>query len=119
MRTLTTPDDTDDHFYVVLNRFSDDQVGRAEQRAAHREFLRGLLDEGVLIVAGPFDDDRAPGALVIIRSDSEESAGALMAQDPFYASGLVVAREIRRYRIGWGSLLPGESWRAGQRQETA
>jgi uncharacterized protein len=68
-------------------------------RPAHREFLRGLLDDGALLASGPLAD--GSGALLIVVADDDAAAVALLDADPFRAAGLIVATTAR----GWSPVI--------------
>ena len=69
-------------------------------RPAHRDFLRGLLEQGTVLAAGAYPDGPA-GALLILRGDSEEQIAGLLAADPFQQLGLVQGCQIR----AWGQAM--------------
>nr|WP_297428929.1 YciI family protein [uncultured Actinotalea sp.] len=79
-------------------------------RPAHRAFLRGLFEEGVVLASGPLrggvrreDADGASegvapaGALLLVRADSPAAALALLDDDPFRGEGLLVSRSAREW----------------------
>ncbi|MGJ6980184.1 YciI family protein [Aestuariimicrobium soli] len=68
-----------------------------EVRPEHRAFLRGLVDQGSLVASGPFTDDAAAGALLLVNAASAEDATALLADDPFQREGLVVDIAMRSW----------------------
>jgi uncharacterized protein YciI len=47
--------------FAVTYRYSDDVATRDNLRTEHRDYLRGLADQGLLLVSGPFGPDEAPG----------------------------------------------------------
>jgi uncharacterized protein YciI len=58
--------------------------------AAHRAYLRGLKEQGVLLASGPFDP-RTGGALLLRVKEGEDRAAALdriRAGDPFTQAGV-------------------------------
>lgn len=65
---------------VLQLRFTDDSV-RLGLRPAHRDKLRALSDEGVLVAAGPFADES--GAVIIFDADRERVQRAI-DDDPYY-----------------------------------
>ena len=62
-------------------------AGRDAHRATHREWLRGLLDQGVLRSSGPYPD--GTGALILIEAPDAATAEETMAADPFQREGVV------------------------------
>ncbi len=75
-----------------------EQVGFAE----HFATLQRLQAEGVLVLAGPFQDDRG-GGLTVIRADNLEAAKTIIGQDPFVKSKMVIA-DVRQWYAALGTL---------------
>ena len=92
-----------DNVLVVNYTYIADPDAIAEHRPAHRDFLRGLADEGLLALHVPL----APGVgqpdagLLVFRSDSPEAVLAKLADDPFQREGIVAHVEVR----GWTPVL--------------
>ncbi|MCM6774145.1 YciI family protein [Nocardia sp. CDC159] len=62
---------------------------RAEHRPEHRGWLSSLVEQGVVLTSGPYQD--GSGALIVFRAEDGESMGKLLAQDPFAQHGLIDA----------------------------
>jgi uncharacterized protein YciI len=86
--------------FAVQYRYVDDPAVVTEHRPAHREFLRDLLDRGIVLAAGAYIDGPA-GALLVFRGDSEGEIAQLLKADPFQQLGLVRDCEIR----AWGQAM--------------
>jgi len=86
--------------YAVHYRYVDDPEPVTAHRPEHRDFLRGLLDQGIVLAAGAYTDGPA-GALLIFRADSAEQVTGLLAADPFQQLGLVQDCLIRP----WGQAM--------------
>jgi uncharacterized protein YciI len=71
-------------------------VTTADDIRAHVAHLRALEDAGVLVLAGPFPDDRA--GMIILRVGSRAEAEAAMNADPFVSAGLRRPR-LRRWML--------------------
>ncbi|MCM3659945.1 YciI family protein [Georgenia satyanarayanai] len=67
----------------------------AAVRPTHREFLQGLLDEGSLLASGPWLDNAAPGALLLVVAPDVEGAQRLLDDDPFLKAHLITQRTVR------------------------
>lgn len=65
-------------------------VPLAEIRPAHREYLGGLADDGVIVASGPLTT--ANGALLIVSADSPEDALRILEADPFYIENCIAER---------------------------
>ncbi|MCO1654504.1 YciI family protein [Pseudonocardia humida] len=93
--------------FAVTYAYPDDTAdARAAVRPTHREFLRGLADEGVLLVSGPYAQGEAAGALLIFRSSTKDELLALLKQDPFQVEGLVSEVVATEWDVVTGSLAP-------------
>lgn len=89
--------------FVVEYLYSDATVpGRNQHRPAHRDWLRSLVDDGRLVVSGPFED--GSGALLIFRVDDEAALKSLLAEDPFAHNALIEAVRAVEWNPVVGSL---------------
>ena len=79
--------------YVSYARYIEDKARIIAHRPAHRDYVRKLLDQGKLALAGPFSDDS--GGLFIYEVDSAEAAAAIVADDPFSINGVYELVEIK------------------------
>lgn len=70
--------------------------------SAHFDRLKLLLDEGILIMAGPTLGDKNTG-IAVFEAEDEETAQRVMTADPVIATGICEG-ELRPYRV---SLLRG------------
>ncbi len=80
--------------YVLELAFTGDER-RLAARPAHRERLTRLHAEGLLLLAGPWDDDS--GAVLVFGTD-EDGLRELVAADPYYATPGVTVVSSRRMR---------------------
>ncbi|GAA1294171.1 YciI family protein [Brachybacterium alimentarium] len=90
--------------FAVQYTYTDDAERVQSVRPEHREHLRELHAEGTLLLAGPLSG--APGALLIVRADSEEAALAALDGDPFQRERIIVDRSAREWSVSIGD-LPG------------
>lgn len=94
-----------DHTAIAVTYEYDPE--RAEQvnqvRPAHREFLKGLLDDGYLIASGPYAGEPA-GALLLLDAPSPDAALDALNGDPFWEAGLVIERIARPWSVVVGEL---------------
>jgi uncharacterized protein len=99
--------------YAVQYTYSEDTDALDEHRPAHRAFLSGLAEDGVVLVSGPMarQADGPAAALLLLSGDSEEAVLELLREDPFQQLGLVLQVGIHRWDpvIGAGWLLEGLS----------
>ncbi len=67
--------------------------------AQHFAYLKGLAEQGVVVVAGrTLNADESAFGIVIFTADSEESARGVMTNDPAVKNGVMRA-ELYPYRI--------------------
>ena len=91
--------------FAVTYAYPDDSAdARAAVRPAHREFLRGLADEGVLLASGPHAEGEPAGALLLFRSPAKDELLTRLAEDPFQVEGLVSAVVATEWDVVTGSL---------------
>lgn len=72
--------------------------GSREQRYwdEHAEFIDRLVDEGFIMMGGPFDDG---GAMLIVRADGEDQVREKMKDDPWYQKGMLELESIKHWQI--------------------
>ena len=85
--------------YINLVQFIDDLSRVTEARPKHHDYLKKLGGENRLWAAGPLTD-RA-GAFFIYEAPDQESAKALVHEDPFYTDGVLASYELHP----WQALL--------------
>jgi uncharacterized protein YciI len=73
-----------------------DEVAVMQEHSAH---LASLLEQGVLILAGPTFGQVNTG-IAVIEADDEAAARAIMMRDPAITSGLMEP-ELRPMRVGF------------------
>ena len=91
--------------FAVTYRYSDDVETRDRLRPEHRYYLRGLADQGSLLLSGPHGPDEAPGALLLFRGDDKEQIAELVAKDPFMPSGVIAETTTTEWEPVIGPLL--------------
>lgn len=74
----------------------------AEHRPAHRQFLRELETAGVLLAAGPFDDNDQAGALLILSAETPQEALNLLESDPLLVEHVITQRQARPWNVKVG-----------------
>ncbi|WP_089772466.1 YciI family protein [Ruania alba] len=72
-----------------------------ELRPQHREFLRALADEGTLLASGPWLDNAAPGALLLLSAEDDTTAKQILDEDPFQRAHVITHRTVR----AWNPLI--------------
>ena len=72
--------------FVVLSELVVDRNALAPVREAHFAYLKGLKDDGKLILAGRFGDGR--GGMYILSTTDEAEARRIAEADPYHAARL-------------------------------
>ncbi|TWF80643.1 hypothetical protein FHX44_116586 [Pseudonocardia hierapolitana] len=95
--------------YAVTYRYSEDVATRDRVRPEHREYLRGLADQGRLLLSGPFGPDEPAGALLILQAADKSEVAAMIEKDPFTTTGVITSSEIAEWEPVLGPLRSGIS----------
>lgn len=86
--------------FTALYTYTDaTTAGRDEHRGTHRDWLRGLLAEGVVLSAGPYPD--GSGAMILIQAPDTATAEKTVAADPFQIEGVVDGHRL----IEWAPVM--------------
>lgn len=89
--------------YVVEYRYDEDLLNLVRDfRPAHREFLRDLEEQGVLLASGFLRDTIFNGALIILRAESAAEAREILTPDPFATNGLIHSVQVRQWLPTFG-----------------
>lgn len=86
--------------FLVLTTFTS-QEARNAHRSAHRGHLHRLVDDGKILMAGPFADES--GGVIIFEAKDEGEVRELMAQDPFTTGDVFATTEIRPWILVAGA----------------
>jgi uncharacterized protein YciI len=89
---------------AVIYRYTHDVATRDRVLPAHREYLRGLAAQGLLLVSGPYGPDEPRGALLLFSAD-KSTVIALIGNDPITTSGVIAKTEITVWEPVIGPLL--------------
>lgn len=82
-------------FAVEYTYEQNSEAVRDEHRPRHREWLRGLYEEGTLLLSGPFAD--GTGGLLIFSAADADWLAELLAVDPFNEVGVVANVRIKAW----------------------
>lgn len=83
-------------FFVLEYRYAD-MDARARVRPDHLAYLKSLLEEGTLVLAGPVGD--GSGAMMVLQVASEQEAQRVVAHDPYTAAGVGVDHVLRPWNV--------------------
>ena len=86
--------------FAVTYKYIDDAELVNLIRPPHRVWLMELLDQNILLVSGPMVNRAA--SLLVFRSDSAESLGKLLDQDPLEIAGVITERIIEEWNTVFG-----------------
>jgi len=86
--------------FLVLTTFTSAEK-RMAHRAEHRVYLNQLVDEGKLLMAGPFADEG--GGLIVFEAVDQAEVEDMMANDPFTVNDVFATTDIRPWTLVAGS----------------
>lgn len=90
--------------YAVTYAYVPETEEMVAARPSHVDFLKGLNEQGTLLVSGRLTEADPIGALLIIKGESVDEVAAIMDGDPFFAGGFVAERTVRRWNIVFGAI---------------
>jgi hypothetical protein len=83
--------------YAAIAKYTPDAATIAKARPAHRQYLTGLVEQGKLVISGPFADDA--GGLLVYEAETPDQVDALIREDPFARQGVFLSWEIRPWNV--------------------
>jgi uncharacterized protein YciI len=87
-------------WFTVETRYVEDRDRLQQSRPKHRDYLRGLAEQGKVLAGGPFADDKSGFAIYQV-SDAAE-LDRLLAADPYTTDGVAAERIVREWNITLG-----------------
>ena len=91
--------------FAVTYRYTDDVATRDSVRTEHRDYLRRLAEQGLLLLSGPYGAGEAPGALLLFRADGKAQVTTLVRNDPFSARSVIAETRTVEWEPVIGPLL--------------
>lgn len=92
--------------HAVQYVYDDRRDLQDEVRPAHRAYLGGLADQGLLLGSGPYTDGDA-GALLVFSTEDRAQLDALLAADPFDHAGVISSVGVRTWNVVLGPWAAG------------
>lgn len=83
-------------YYVIIQDSIKDNI-TPEMMIPHVEFMRKLIEQKLVVIAGPFSDKRN-GAMYVLEVENRNKAIELAEQDPAVKSG-ILKNDIRPYKM--------------------
>ena len=83
--------------FVIYAKYTSDKEKILEHRPAHRGYVRRLLDEGKLVLAGSFADDS--GGLFVYDVESPEVASRMVTKDPFSIKSVFEEVTVKQWSL--------------------
>ncbi|GAA4547109.1 YciI family protein [Pseudonocardia xishanensis] len=90
--------------YAVTYTYTDDDATLDRVRAEHREYLRGLVSQDLLVLSGPWASGELPGALLLFQADDRDTIEEIVAKDPFTEAGVVSEYSVTEWEPVMGTL---------------
>jgi uncharacterized protein len=92
------------HFYAKIRPYRNDfiiapKIEEEEVMSRHFSYLKSLLDNGKLFLAGPTLIESDPFGVIIFETETEEEARKLLMQDPSVKSGIQKIADFRPIRL--------------------
>lgn len=92
------------YFYVIIRPLRQDFLTNPDEEEAkimsdHFHYLKSLLEQNKLYLAGPTLIPDDPFGLIILDTESEEEARALLENDPSIKSGIQEIADLRPIRL--------------------
>lgn len=78
--------------------------------AEHHANVEKLAKEGVLLVGGPFldeKDSKPTGAMLIVKAENAAAAKKIVAEDPIIKNDTMKIGSVRGFMAGAGAWIPG------------
>lgn len=89
--------------FAVTYRYEAEQTeDREANKPAHRAWLSARVEDGSVRTVGPFLD--GSGALLVVESDDDAAARALVNADPHCVRGFVSEITVREWMPVFGAL---------------
>lgn len=82
--------------YVITHHFVKDNITESDM-TPHVEYLKQLLNKGLLLITGPFLDEKK-GGMFIVEVENEEELQKIVENDPAIKDGISIS-EARPYKI--------------------
>ncbi len=83
-------------FVIIGHDGPDGARLRPQLRQAHLDNLRPLVEQGRVVLAGPFTD--GSGSLIVLEVEDEAHARAFAASDPYVTQGVFERVEVKPLR---------------------
>jgi uncharacterized protein YciI len=81
--------------FVAILTFQNEEQ-RLQVRPKHREYLASLLEQGKLVLSGPFADDK--GALIMYEAETEGEVRDIIAADPYSDADAIADLQLREWK---------------------
>ena len=83
--------------FAVTIRYTDDPDRLNETRPLHREYCKGLLDDGKIQQSGPFVE--GGGALLVYEVADRAELDEILANDPYTRNGVIAQSDIHEWNV--------------------
>jgi uncharacterized protein YciI len=89
-------------FFAVVGKYTDDAELIEAARGPHGAYLKEQVANGVVRVAGPFED--GTGGVLVVEAGDQTELKSLLDGDPYVAQGVVVDSQIFPFKPVLGAL---------------
>ena len=92
------------HFFGVIKPTRDDFITNPTEEdnkimGVHFQYLKDLLAEGKLILAGPVLNEQKPMGIVIFECENIGEAKELLKNDPSVKAGIQIIKILKPFRL--------------------
>lgn len=88
-------------WFTVETTYVSDRERLAATRPRHRDYLRGLAEQGKVLAGGPWADDSA--GFAVYRVEDAAELDRLLEADPYTIDGIAAHRVVHEWKITLGS----------------
>lgn len=84
--------------FTVEYSYPTDTTLQDEHRPAHLAYLRERLEQGELLLSGPWGEHEAPGGLLVYRVEDRARIDTIVDNDPFVVNNVAVGKRVHNWR---------------------
>lgn len=88
--------------FTVEYSYPTDTNPQSEHLSAHLAYLRERVEQGELLLSGPWGKNEAPGGLLIYKVDNRARIDNIVDNDPYVVNNVVVDKRVHNWRPIFG-----------------
>lgn len=83
--------------FAVIYRYEGEPALQDTHRPAHLDYLRTLVENGTLVVSGPWGPDDIRGGLLIYAAEGRATVDEIVKNDPFTINGVATDTRVSEW----------------------